>query len=250
MGTERIVVAAVAGLALGLSLFAVFRPGPAASPAGGEAFGARVKTYLMENPQVLFEAADAYQQQETERAQDKLQAAVAENRERIPDLPGRFYAGNPDAEITVIEFFDYHCGYCKSAMPTLFELAEQNEDVRIRFMEFPILRPESEVASRAAISAAEQGKYVPFHRALMSAPGVLSRERIFAIAQDLGLDLEQLKADMDSEKTTEILEAHRAFAEQVGFDGTPGLIVGDKAMIGWHEETIRGYIAEQRKKKS
>lgn len=250
MGTERIVVAAVAGIALGLSVFAVLRPAPAPEAMDAETFGAQVKTYLMENPQVLFEAAAGYEQQEMEKAQAKLQAAVAENKDRIPELPGQFYAGNPDAEITIVEFFDYHCGYCKAAMPTLFDLVKENEDVRVRFMEFPILAPESELASRAAIAADEQGKYLDLHQAMMSAPGTLSKERIFAIAQDVGLDLEQLKADMDSEKTSEILTAHRSFAEQVGFDGTPGLIIGEKAMTGWHEESVRKFINEQRKKKS
>lgn len=257
MGTERIVVAAMAGIALGLSIIAVVKPagGPAgektqATIADDAGFGTRVKAYLMANPQVLFEAARKYEEQETEQAQAKLQTAIAENKDRLAALPGQFIAGNPKAEITIVEFFDYHCAYCKTAMPTLFELTEKNDDIKIRFMEFPILRPESELASRAAIAANKQGKYVALHQAMMSAPGVLSEQRIFSIAQDVGLDLAQLKADMEAAETTKILEAHSGFAEQVGFDGTPGLIVGEKAMTGWSEETIHQYIAEQRKKRS
>jgi len=253
MGTERIVVAAVAGIALGLSVFAVLRPMPEAPAEGAavtdEAFGSKVKSYLMDNPHVLFEAAASYEDQERQNAEKKLQASVAENRDKLTKLPGSFYAGNPDAKITVVEFFDYHCGYCKAAMPTLMELVEKNKDVRVRFMEFPILRPESEIASRAAIAADAQGKYLPLHRAMMSAAGVLTEDRIFAIAQEVGLDVEKLKADMKSEKTGKILDAHHSFAEKVGFDGTPGLIVGDKAMTGWSEELIKQYIAEQRKQK-
>jgi protein-disulfide isomerase len=248
MGTERIVVAAVAGIALGLSVFAVLKP--SAGPAGDAAFGEKVKSYLMANPNVLFEAAASYEQQEMAKSQEKIEAAIAENKDKLPALPGEFYAGNPNAEITVVEFFDYHCAYCKTALPALMDLVEENKDVRVRFMEFPILRPESELASRAAIAANAQGKYLPFHQAMMSAPGVLSMERIFAIAQDVGIDLEQLRADMEAEKTTEILDAHRSFAEEIGFDGTPGLIVGDKAITGWSEETLHQFIAEQRKQKS
>lgn len=258
MNAERIFVAGAAALALALSVFNLVRtPAAPAAPAvestaaeqqsASADFGAKVKEYLMAHPEVLFEAADLHQTREAEKLRAKVQDAVAERKDDLANLPGSFYLGKADAPITIVEFFDYHCGYCKAAMPTLLKLVEDNPDVRIRFMEFPILAAESETASRAAIAAAAQGKYVEIHRAFMEAPGTLSEKRILAIAADHGLDVAKLKADMAAKATEDIIAAYRAFAEDVGFDGTPSLIIGNNAMTGWSEPELMKYIEEQRK---
>lgn len=258
MNAERIFVAGAAALALALSVFNLVRtPAPPAAAAAESTpaerqtastdFGARVKGYLMAHPEVLFEAAELHQTREAERLRAKVQEAVAERKDELANLPGSFYLGKADAPITIVEFFDYHCGYCKAAMPTLMQLVKDNPDVRIRFMEFPILAPESELAARAAIAAAAQGKYVEMHRAFMEAPGTLSEKRILAIAANHDLDIAKLKADMKAKATADIISANRAFAEDVGFDGTPSLIIGDNAMTGWSEPELRKYIEDQRK---
>jgi len=192
-----------------------------------------VQEILDENPDMLIDAL--------ERLRDKSQAGdktggnkiLAELRKELERDPGTFIAGNPDGDVTVVEFFDYRCGYCKRASPVVEQLLKKDGRIRLALKEFPILGPDSLVASRAAIASIEQGKYEPFHVALMAASGSLSEERIMRIASDAGLDTVKLRQDMESPRVKKIIKRNHEIARKLEISGTPSFIIGDTLAPGF-----------------
>lgn len=205
-----------------------------------------VRSYLLKNPELLEEVIAELQ---TKR---ESEAAIA-RRPHLEDLYDptsrydRFSIG--DGEIIVVEFMDYNCGACRQAYSILSEISEQ-DDVEVRFAEFPILGPMSVVASQAAIASANQDKYAEFHDALMRHPGRIdSRELIMSIAKEVGLDMEQLKADMEAPETQELIEKHLKLADTIGVQGTPAIFVGDTIIPGVPpdlRERLQAAVAEAR----
>lgn len=206
-----------------------------------------VQEVLDENPDMLIDAL--------ERLRDKSQAGdktggnkiLAELRKELERDPGTFIAGNPNGDITVVEFFDYRCGYCKRASPVVEQLLKKDGRIRLALKEFPILGPDSLIASRAAIASIEQGKYEPFHGALMAASGSLSEDRIMRIASDVGLDTVKLRQDMESPAVKKIIKRNHEIARKLEISGTPSFIIGDTLAPGfvdleqlqWLVETAR-----------
>lgn len=193
----------------------------------------RVRQYLIANPEVLNEAADAFQRRRAkERAAEvqKTLLAVKEHLRNPKDLP---VLGNPNGDVTVVEFFDYRCPYCKRTWAELEKLVEADPNLRLVFKEFPILSPESLFASRAAIAAREQGKYIAFHRALMTYEGEFTTDAVIEVARDLGLDIERLRSDMEKPVVEAIIGESHALASKLGIEATPTLVIGDKIHAGY-----------------
>ena len=140
--------------------------------------------------------------------------------------------GNPEGDVTVVEFFDYNCPYCRSAGQTLQALLAADANVRVIYREWPILGEDSVIAARAALAAREQGKYEAFHWALMNGEGRVTEAIIFKVARDLGMDVAKLEADMVSPAVEAHIALSNALAQQLGFTGTPAFIVGDKTAPG------------------
>jgi protein-disulfide isomerase len=224
---------------------------PALSAEQNEAIEALVRQYLLEHPEVIVEALQAYEQrQQAAEAERQREALVAEADALIndPDAP---VIGNPQGDITLVEFFDYRCPYCKRMTDILAQLMDEDPELRVVMKEFPILSQESIVAARAALAAERQGKYESFHFALMENGGGFTEEEIMAVADSVGLDEEQLRADMADPKIEAALRRNYATAEKIGVSGTPAFIVGDTLLPGAVSlEQLKALIAEARAKAS
>lgn len=211
-----------------------------------EEIGGLVREYLLENPGVIVEALEKFQQQEEERALRAAQENLEKHRDWLEssDQP---IAGNPDGDVTVVEFFDYNCGYCKRALDDVVKIVESDNNVKFVLAEMPILGPSSETAARWALAAKEQGKYFDYHVALMRHRGGKSESTLAGIAEDLGLDVDQMRKDADSDKVTRKIAKFRQVASDLGISGTPAFIVGDQVMRGYvGDAVLRGAIRDER----
>ena len=183
---------------------------------------------ILENPDIIMQAVAILQQREQERAASGANT-VRLQLESDPNAPN---LGNPEGDVTVVEFFDYNCPYCRSAGQTLQALLAADANVRLIYREWPILGEDSVIAARAALAAREQGKYEAFHWALMNGEGRVTEAVIFKVARDLGMDVAKLEADMVSPAVEAHIALSNALAQQLGFTGTPAFIVGDKTAPG------------------
>lgn len=223
---------------------------PVFSKTQNEAIEKIVHDYLLAHPEVIVEAMHELDAREKAQSADKFDKALAKNRQQIYNDPGSFVAGNRVGDITIVEFFDYQCGYCKHAFGPLMQALENDSRIRLVLKEFPILGPTSITASRAVMAAGRQGKYFEMHKALYENKGSLSDEKVIEIAHDLGLDIKKLAADMKSPEIGKIIDRNYALAEALGIDGTPAFIIGDKLYPGaLDSERLEGILEEQRQKK-
>ncbi len=236
---KLILTTAIAGLA---GFFAISQSSPANaefaeySPAQKEALGAVIKDYLLENPQVIFEAIEKHRADEEKRQKEQAASAIQDNIAKLTaaDAPS---IGPADADITIVEFFDYNCGYCKKALPDIQAISESDKKVRFVFKEMPILGPTSMTAAQWAIAAKKQGKYFEYHSALMEFRGPKEEKQLEKLAKDVGLDIEQMKKDAASDEVRNLINDDIALARTIGIGGTPAFIVG--------ETLYPGYIGEQ-----
>ena len=198
---------------------------------------------ILENPQIIMQAVAILEQRERERAASGANT-VRLQLEQDPNSPN---LGNPDGDVTVIEFFDYNCPYCRNAGQTVQELLASDANVRVIYREWPILGEDSVFASRAALAARAQGKYEEFHWALMNGEGRASEASILKLARHLDLDVEKLQADMTSPAVEAHIAQSSALARTLGFTGTPAFIVGDRTAPGMlSTDEITAMVAEAR----
>jgi len=195
-------------------------------------FGERVRAYLLGNPKVLREVIDELSTVEQAEAQQAKKSLMASLSSDLQQDGYSFVAGNPEGDVTIVEFFDYRCGYCKRSFPDLMKTVEEDGNIRLVLKEFPILGDDSIEASRAAIASIAQGKYMEFHTALMATRGSLNKDRILNVASDVGLDVKQLEADMGALATEEIISKNYALARKLGVNGTPAFVIGDHISPG------------------
>jgi protein-disulfide isomerase len=191
-----------------------------------------VHDYLMAHPEVIRDAIQALQAKEEQSKTDAQTQAVLENKDALFNDPGTPVAGNPMGDVTVVEFFDYHCPYCKAVASPLQKLIEADKGVRLVMKEFPILGPDSLLASQAALASVGQGKYWEFHQALMEHRGQFDMDVIKTIAANVGLDPAKLEADMDKQKTKPLISANHKLAETLNISATPTFIIGDEVVEG------------------
>lgn len=153
-------------------------------------------------------------------------------RKELLDDPDSVVGGNPEGNVTVVEFFDYRCGYCKVVASRLVSLLKEDGNIRFIYKEFPILGPASQIAARAALAAAKQEKYVAFHDALMAVHGPLNENKIFDIATRVGMNLRQLRQDMASPEIDAALRRTKKLARSLNIRGTPAFVIGDAVIPG------------------
>jgi protein-disulfide isomerase len=197
-----------------------------------EALDAQIRDYLIRHPEIIMESIQAMQQREElaqERETAQRMASLGDELERDPGDP---VLGNPDGDVTLVEFFDYQCGYCKRMLEPLITFAREDGNIRIVLKEFPILGPESLVAARASLAARKQGKYEAFHIALMTLRGRLSEPAIFQAALEVGLDTEQLQKDMQSPEVLNHIRKSRQLGEALSVRGTPAFIINGTIIPG------------------
>ena len=211
----------VLGIAAGYALGA--RSGTLGG-AGGADFGRRVHEYIVTHPEVLIEAADALKAQGPERALAEIADKV------VQPYPGAVL-GNPNGTLTLVEFSDYACTYCRGSAADVEALVAANPDLKVVLREWPIIAPTSPEAARWGLAAAEQGKYAAFHRAMFAA-GRTDAPSIQAAARLAGLDLARARTVAADPKLEAELSANAEFARKLGITGTPSWVVGDQLIVG------------------
>lgn len=214
-----------------------------------------VEAYILENPETVIDALNAYSQRERDNYQSRLEDAARANIAALLDGEhGHVSGANPDAaRVAVIEFFDYHCGFCKRATGLVNELVSGDPEVKFVFREYPILRKESVQAAEAALAARAQGKYEVFHFAMMEASGVLDEARIAEIARSAGVDVDAMTAARDDPAIERALDATHRIASEMEIDGTPTFVIASvdgkfvDVVPGFDADRVRNAIAEAKK---
>lgn len=207
-----------------------------------------VHDYLVANPEVLLEASQALQQKQQQNMQQQAQAAILENAGTLfsGDLTT---VGNSKGAVTVVEFFDYQCIHCKKMSPIMESLVKKDTGLRVIYKEFPIFGKSSDMASRAALAAGMQGKYQAMHNALFNIEKRLDEAAVMDAAKSIGLNVDQLKKDMNSKTVTDILDSNRALAEKLHLMGTPAFIVAStpdgKFKAGSEPSFVPGAASEE-----
>ncbi|MEC9347388.1 MAG: DsbA family protein [Pseudomonadota bacterium] len=191
-----------------------------------------VREYLLKHPEVIVEALQAMQAREEQARLDQQKSMIAAHAGRLDDGSNTFVLGNPAGDVTIVEFFDYRCGYCKRVLPGLIDTVQRDGKVRLVMKEFPILGEDSVIAAKAAIAAAGQGRYADMHLALMAERGGYTEEKVLAIGKDLGLDVERMRGDMASPATQAVIEANYGIAQALQINGTPAFIIGNDLAPG------------------
>lgn len=191
---------------------------------------------LRENPELVLEALQTLEARQAEAQAAASAASLSDERNVLERDPNAPVLGNPAGDVTVVEFFDYNCPYCKRAMPEIDALLAEDGNIRLVLREWPILSEGSAIAARAALAARKQGKYAELHNALMGARAKLDEASVLRIAGEVGLDLAQLKADMESPEVEEHIATSMRLADALGFNGTPSFVVGDQLIPGFVEK--------------
>jgi protein-disulfide isomerase len=226
-------------LTLSLSL-----PALAQDAANDEAFGERVRAYLLENPHVIMEAVGVLQQREDAAAATADQDMIAAQMDALTNDGFSWVGGNPDGDITVVEFMDYRCGYCKKAHPEVESLLSADGNIRFIVKEFPILGEQSILGSQFAIAAhivAGDDAYKAVHDTLMSYNGEITAESLSRLADSLDLDGAAILAKLDDPEVVRRISENRALGKALDISGTPTFVV--------QNQMVRGYVpAEQLQK--
>jgi protein-disulfide isomerase len=193
-----------------------------------------VQSFIMENPQVILDAVQQMQAKAKEGKKALIKKNLITSREKLINDPNSPTSGNPKGDVTIVEFFDYRCGYCKRVLPTMLKAVKEDGNVRIVYKELPILGAESVVASRASLAAWRLApkKYEAFHTTLMANKGHFSELKIRSIASDLSIDGNALIEGMKSSDIDFILNENHALAQSLGISGTPAFIIGEELVPG------------------
>ncbi|MBN9675724.1 DsbA family protein [Salipiger bermudensis] len=225
-----------AGLAAALPATAQDFDFSAMTPEQREAFGTQVREYLLENPQVIMEAVNALENRQAEQQAVADQQIVADNADALFRDGYSYVGGNPDGDITIVEFSDYRCGYCRRAFPEVEELISSDGNIRFIMKEFPILGEASVTSSRFAIATlmeAGDEAYKAVHDALITLEGEPSEPVLRRLADTLGLDAEAIIARMSDEEVTRRIQETRELATRLQINGTPSFVFSDQMLRGY-----------------
>lgn len=241
-------------LALSLALSPALAPAAWAqsasfTPEQLEALDSRIRSYLLENPEVLLEVFDVLEQRRLAAQADSDAALVAMNADRLFFNDASPVLGNTDGDVTVVMFSDYRCGFCKRARPILAELIETDPGVRVVIKELPILGEASVMASRVALAALKQGPavYEALHDALLSYGGQIDEAVTMRIARRAGVDMEALRRDIENPAIADAIRATYALASDLGVEGTPSFVVGSQIVRGMVPlDSLRDLVAVTR----
>jgi protein-disulfide isomerase len=208
-----------------------------------------VRDYLHEHPEVILDAVQAYKTKQEAAELAEVQKTLAARQAEIANDPASPVGGNLKGDVTLVEFFDYQCGVCKSVHGMVADLVRSDGHIRRVYKDWPILGPASIFAARAALASRTQGKYLAFHDALMAAKAPLSDRAVFAIAKSVGLDVARLKRDTNDPRIAATLQRNFALADALHINGTPSFIIGDVLVSGARDmDSMRALVAQARKK--
>lgn len=202
------------------------------TPQQNEQIKNMIREFLFKNPQALREAIVGLQAYEQHQQQNAAKQALTTNGDALYRSPHSFVAGNPDGDVTLVEFFDYNCGFCKRSLKDLMALIETDKKLKVVFKEFPILSEGSVYAARAAMASVKQGKYMEFHSTMMQLRGSATPTSVLEAAEEVGLDIAKLKKDMTAPYIDKHIAETLRVATAIGVNGTPAFIVGDRVIGG------------------
>jgi protein-disulfide isomerase len=235
--TLRARLSVLPALALSLAL-------PAALPAQAQSFSADqreeighiVKDYLVAHPEVIQDVMAELEKRQQSAEAEKHREAVVENKATIFSSPHQVVLGNPQGNVTMVEFFDYNCGFCKRALGDMLDLIKSDSNLKFVLKEFPVLGEGSVEAARVAVAARMQDttgkKYIEFHQKLLGSRGAADKMRALAVAKEVGFDMARIEKDMGSDEVKKTIEENMKLAEALGVNGTPSYVVGEEVVVG------------------
>ena len=249
-----VVAAVVAALVTAATIANVWRLAPGAvnvSSFDEKRIIKVVRDYLTKNPDILVEMTNELDKRQAAEQAEKQQKVIGDNAEAIFRSPLAHVAGNPNGDVSVVEFFDYNCGFCKRALPDVVKLAQNDNKVRLVLKELPIFGEESEGAAKVALASAKQGKYFEMYQKLFTEPGKADKDKALRIAGELGLDKAQLEKDMQDPEIQKSLNEAKELANKLGLQGTPLFLIGDRSIPGAPDDLydqLTKNVAEVREK--
>jgi protein-disulfide isomerase len=215
-----------------------------AAPASAQSFsdpqreeiGKIVKEYLIKHPEVLQEAMAELEKRQQLAETEKARSAIKNHTEALFNSPRQVTLGNPQGDVTFVEFFDYNCGYCKRALDDMMQLMAKDPKLKVVLKEFPVLGPNSTEAARIAVAVRMQDKsgkkYLEFHQKLLTGRGQVDKARALAVAKEIGLDMARLDKDLKSDEIDATLSESMKLAEALGLNGTPSYVINNDVVIG------------------
>ncbi len=195
-------------------------------------FDRRIRAYLLKHPEVIVEAMQIYQDQQRANEVKVARQLLKSRAKEILQDPSAPVSGNVDGDVTVVEFFDYNCPYCRRVVPDMIKLEKDDPKLRVVYKEFPILGPNSTFAAKAALASHRQGKYLELHRALMRFRGTVNEKSVLKTAERIGLNIDQLKKDIADPEIAASLERNIALAGALRINGTPAFVIGQEIVPG------------------
>jgi len=221
--------------------------GGAKSPAADEVLQKAIHDYILAHPEVLIQSLRIAKDREEFRTAEQSKALIASLKKDIVDDPHAPVRGNPNGDVTLVEFFDYRCSYCRQVEPFLQTLLKHDPGLRVVEKEFPILGPGSVYAARVALAAYKQGKHEQFRNAVMSKRSNFDEATILKLAEEVGLDLDRVKTDMNSAEVDAEIKRTAEIAKALRLSGTPAFIVGTELVPGATDlETLQALLDEAR----
>jgi protein-disulfide isomerase len=228
---------------LAAALLATFVALPAATPSLAQSFTGDqrgeieviVREYLLSHPELLQDVMNELEKRQAAADAEKHRAAVSENSATIFSSPRQITLGNPQGDVTMVEFFDYNCGYCKRAMADMLDLIKTDSKLKFVLKEFPVLGDGSVQAAQVAAAARLQDngkRYLEFHQKLLGGRGQADRARALAVAKEVGYDMARLEKDMNSDEVKAQIEESLKLGETLGLNGTPSYVVGNEVVVG------------------
>jgi protein-disulfide isomerase len=195
-----------------------------------------IKNYLLKHPEVLQEAMGELEKKQALAESEKARSAIKNHSDALFNSPRQVTLGNPQGDVTFVEFFDYNCGYCKRALSDMMELMGKDGKLKVVLKEFPVLGPSSVEAAQVAVAVRMQDrtgkKYLEFHQKLLGGRGQVDKAKALATAKEIGLDMARLDKDLKSDEIGKTLEESMKLAEALGLNGTPSYVIGNDVVIG------------------
>jgi protein-disulfide isomerase len=210
-----------------------------------------VQDYIMKNPKVLIDSVNAYGQAQQQEDEAQSNDQVLKNKDWLLKNKNHAEAGNPKGDVTIVEFFDYNCGYCKKAFSDIVTLLKEDKNIRLVFADIPILGSSSLEVAHWSLASSKQGKYFEFHSALMNHHGAFDETTLSDYAKKAGLDVEKLKKDKAAPDIQAIVQDNIKMSGVMGISGTPAFVVGDQVIRGYVGlDGLRQAVQEARKKET
>jgi protein-disulfide isomerase len=245
------VAAAVAAATAAATSYLVLRYAPlGAASADQVRIEKTVRDYLTKNPEVLVEMTNELDKRQAAEQEAQQEKTISENADAIFRSPMAHVVGNPSGDVSLVEFFDYNCGYCRKAMPDVVKLVKDDGKIRLVLKELPIFGEDSEAAAKLALASNKQGKYFEMHQKLFSEPGKADKDKALRVAKELGLDVDQLQKDAEDPDIRKGLEQAKDLAQKLNLQGTPLYLIGDRVLPGAPDDLLdelKAKVADVRK---